>query len=468
MHKVNTYMINMKYRNLFWIFVAFLLVFSACGTSHDEKPDEQTKPKYIFYFIGDGMGLQHVRLTEAFLKATESDQPGFKALAFDTLPYFGISDTYANNRLITGSAAAGTALATGHKTNIDAIAVSPDAETDYPSIAHRFKQEGKKVGVISSVSIDHATPAVFYSHQAKRSNYFEIGKQLAKSDYDFFGGGGFRHPENDGVNLYDLAAKHGYQVLRSENGMDKVSKDSNVFLVNPVLGAEGELPYAIDRKFEKGYSLAQITRKAIDNLFGEQGFFIMVEGGKIDWASHANDAATVVREVMDFDQAVRQALDFYLQHPDETLIVVTSDHETGGIALGTASMGYENQFDLLAEQRMSVERISRLLYDNKISPEELPDIFGLDDFTKAEKQQIEQAAQIDGWSSDIKYGGYMPLPITYNSIQNERAAVGFTSWSHTAAVVPVYAIGAGAERFSGQMDNTDIPRRILQVAGVPF
>ncbi|HKK69446.1 MAG TPA: alkaline phosphatase, partial [Bacteroidales bacterium] len=285
----------MKYRNLFWIFVAFLLVFSACGTSHDEKPDEQTKPKYIFYFIGDGMGLQHVRLTEAFLKATESDQPGFKALAFDTLPYFGISDTYANNRLITGSAAAGTALATGHKTNIDAIAVSPDAETDYPSIAHRFKQEGKKVGVISSVSIDHATPAVFYSHQAKRSNYFEIGKQLAKSDYDFFGGGGFRHPENDGVNLYDLAAKHGYQVLRSENGMDKVSKDSNVFLVNPVLGAEGELPYAIDRKFEKGYSLAQITRKAIDNLFGEQGFFIMVEGGKIDWASHANDAATVVR-----------------------------------------------------------------------------------------------------------------------------------------------------------------------------
>jgi alkaline phosphatase len=458
----------MKYRISSWIWIVLLLVFVSCGSSVDKKSDDQNKPKYIFYFIGDGMGMQHVRLTEAFLQAGKTDQPGFQQLAFDTLPYFGMADTYAKNRLITGSAAAGTALATGHKTNIDAIGVSPGAKTDYLSIAWRFKNEGKKVGIISSVSIDHATPAAFYAHQTNRSNYFEIGKQLASSDYDFFGGGGFRYPEKDSVNLYDLAEKSGYRVFRNENGLEKIPKDTNVLLVNPVLGPEGEMPYAIDRKFDGGYSLAQITRAAIDNLFGEQGFFIMVEGGKIDWASHSNDAASLVREVMDFDFAVREALKFYSQHPDETLIVVTSDHETGGIALGNTAMRYQSDFDLLTKQRMSVERVSRLLYDEKIRPEELKKVFGLDSLSKSEINRIEQAAKINGWSDDIKYGGYMPLPITYNIITNERAGVGFTTWSHTAAPVPVYAIGPGAEQFSGQMDNTDIPRRILRAAGLNF
>ncbi|MDA3819762.1 MAG: alkaline phosphatase [Candidatus Delongbacteria bacterium] len=459
---------NSNFSKLYLIFAGLICFCYACDFSN-QKSKNANVPKYVFYFIGDGMGHQHVKLTEAYLHACNQDAFGFDKLAFDTLPVSGTSTTHAANRLITGSAAAGTALATGFKTNIDRLAMSPYGEESFQSIATVFKNKGKKVGIISSVSIDHATPAVFYAHCKDRDVYFTIGKQLAESDFDFFGGGGLLEPENDDVNLYDYLEENDYQVIREQNGINQTKPDEKTVLINPVLGDEAEMPYAIDRKYVGGYSLADFTRIAIENLYGDTGFFIMVEGGKIDWAAHANDAATIVREVIDFDKAVQEALKFYLQHPDETLVVVTSDHETGGLGLGNAEMKFQTNYALLEKQSMSVEYMAELLHSGYINASDLPEIFDLDDLSRTESEQVKEAAVFAGNEvSHIRYGGYSPLPVTYGQILNKRAGVGFTTWEHTAAPVPVYAIGPGAEIFSGQMDNTDIPKRIMQVTGYDF
>ncbi len=178
-----------KYVHLILISLAIGLLFLSCERSHH-------KAKYVFYFIGDGMGQVQINAAEAYLAAID-DKKGFQHFAFTQFPAAGYASTYADNRFITGSAAAGTALACGKKTNINRISMNPDATESYTTIAEKCKDMGMKVGILSSVSIDHATPAVFYAHQPLRSNYFEIGLDLANCSFDFFGGGGFKSPDGE-------------------------------------------------------------------------------------------------------------------------------------------------------------------------------------------------------------------------------------------------------------------------------
>jgi alkaline phosphatase len=157
--------------------------------------DDPRKAKYVFLFIGDGMGLAQVNLTEAYLAAIKNEI-GFEHLNFTKFPQVGLASTYANNAMITCSAAAGTALATGHKTNIGRISMDPTGSEPYESIATKAKKAGYKVGIVTSTSIDHATPSAFYAHQPDRSMYFAIGVQLTQSQFDFFAGGGFLIPDD--------------------------------------------------------------------------------------------------------------------------------------------------------------------------------------------------------------------------------------------------------------------------------
>ena len=175
-------------------------------------------PKYIFYFIGDGMASPQIHATEAYLAALEEDDaaPGgvkAKKLAMSTFPVQGMQMSYANDRFITGSAAAGTALACGKKTNIGVIAMDPDATVPYKTLAEAAKAKGMKVGIISSVSIDHATPAVFYSHTDSRNNYEQIGEQLLASNFDYFAGGGFRVNKYKSETYADLSNEERYAIV---------------------------------------------------------------------------------------------------------------------------------------------------------------------------------------------------------------------------------------------------------------
>lgn len=443
------------------------------------------KAKYVFYFIGDGMGVNQVNGTETYLAAMEG-RIGTSPLCFAQFPHVGLVTTFSGTNGVTDSAAGGTALATGHKTKNGTIGMETDLSTKVKSIAEKAKAEGKAVGIATSVSVDHATPASFYAHVKDRGMYYQIGKDLIAADFDFYAGSDFLQPkgENGEKDLYTQCQEAGYAIARGHaDYRKKARKAEKMLLLQPEAASKQDntaIPYAIDRG-SNDLTLQDITRAAIHFLSQkENGFFLMVEGGKIDWACHSNDAATLFREVIDMDEAVQVAYEFYEQHPDETLIIITADHETGGIVLGTGE--YELHTDLLKYQRQSAEAFSRMLamqhqkegkgFTWDFVRGQLEENFGFwkhIDLNDKETTELEQAYKdfCEGVAKDNKtlYASENIIAATARKIMARKAMVGWVSDGHSNGYVPVFAIGTGAENFDGRIDNTDIPKKIAQIAG---
>jgi len=456
--------------------VSFLFVFILLATYYSFAQ----QAKYVFYFIGDGMGVNQVQGTELY-RGELNGKIGIIPLQFTQFPYATVSTTFSATNGVTDSAAAGTALATGNKTENGAIGVLKDLETPVNSVAVWAKEAGHKVGIATSVSVDHATPAAFYAHVAGRSSYYSIGKDLYRTGFDFYAGSDFLEPVDksgkDTENLYDLAGKNGYTIARGyKDYLKKSKKADKLILFQSEAASEKDrysIPYAIDRQ-KNDLTLQDITRSALNFLSKDlsKGFFLMVEGGKIDWACHSNDAATAFHEV---------AYEFYMQHPDETLIVITADHETGGIVLGTGP--YELNLQVLKNQKVSEQGFTRIVNNlrmetkNQVSWESiqkaLKENFGFWDTVKLnEKQEARLKAVYEKsfQNQEVKlekseYAQDEPIASEAKRILNEIALVGWTSGGHSAGYVPVFAIGAGADLFQGRIDNTEIPFKIAEAAG---
>lgn len=447
--------------------------------------------KYVFYFIGDGMGVNQVQGTELYRGELEG-KIGITPIWFTQFPYATTATTFSATNGVTDSAAAGTALASGNKTKNGTIGMKQDQQTDVNSVAVWAKNKGCRVGVTTSVSVDHATPAAFYAHDPSRGSYYKIGTDLYKARFDFYAGSDFLDPTNKedksgtSENLYSLAEKNGYTIARGyKDYLKKCKKADKMILFQTEKASEADrtaIPYAIDRT-KNDLTLADITRSAINFLSKDlsKGFFLMVEGGKIDWACHSNDAATVFHEVVDMDEAVKVAYEFYSQHPDETLIVVTADHETGGFVLGTGA--YKLNLQVLKNQKVSENGFTRILnelrkkYNNNVSWEKvqqaLKENFGFWDKVQLSKAQEERlqakyTETFKGQEAKLEKSEYAqdePLAAEAKRIIDEIALVGWTSGGHSAGYVPVFAIGAGAEQFQGRIDNTEIPVKIAKAAG---
>lgn len=446
--------------------------------------------KYVFYFIGDGMGVNQVQGTELYRGELEG-KIGITPIWFTQFPYATTATTFSATNGVTDSAAAGTALATGNKTQNGTIGMKQDLQTEVSSVAVWAKNKGCRVGVTTSVSVDHATPAAFYAHDPSRGSYYKIGTDLYKAGFDFYAGSDFIDPNNkdnkDGnsENLYTMAEKNGYTIARGyKDYLKKCKKADKMILFQSEKASEKDrtaIPYAIDRTKED-LTLADITRSAINFLSKDlsKGFFLMVEGGKIDWACHSNDAATVFHEVADMDEAVKVAYEFYSQHPDETLIVVTADHETGGFVLGTGA--YKLNLQVLKNQKVSESGFTRILNElrkkyNNVSWEKvqqaLKENFGFWDKVKLNEKQEERLLAkyndtFKGKEAKLEKSEYAqdePLAAEAKRIIDEIALVGWTSGGHSAGYVPVFAIGAGADLFQGRIDNTEIPIKIAKAAG---
>ncbi len=489
--------------------IALALAFMLTSTPVAQAGSDTQSPKYVFFFIGDGMAAVQMHVTEAYLASLEADDTvsggvKVKKLEMSKFPVVGNQLTFANNRLITGSAAAGTAMACGRKTDIGVIGKDPSLRKDFVSIAELAKQAGKKVGIVSSVSIDHATPAAFYANVPSRSLYYEISQQLAASDFDYFAGGGLKKPEQSKPSAWEALSSNGYQVVKSLKDLAAVPAGQKVYACSGKLSGGGALYYDLDRSWYEKHgdddeliTLSQFTRQGVRLLDNPKGFFLMVEGGKIDWACHANDARAVIDDTIELDNAVKVALDFYRQHPEETLIVVTGDHECGGLTMGFAhtpgkpgqdgdASGYLTHFEILAGQKLSYEGFAWEW--EKIKPAEAPadidaDLRGLiktyigiawKDFTDRERSRLEEAydysvghkSKPDDYYAGVNYGSYDPLAVTCTHILNRRAGIDFTSYSHTAVPVPVLAKGAQASLFAGNYDNTDVARKIARAMGL--
>ena len=416
-------------------------------------------PKYIFYFIGDGMGPSHVLGTELYLGELQGVIGRPQKLCFTQFPESAFVTTYSVTNGVTDSAASGTALSTGHKTYNAAIGVGKDSLNVY-SVAADLSAKGMAIGVATTVPINHATPAAFYAHNVSRHNYDSIAPWMLRAGYDFYAGGDVKGSNETRSMVYGNAEKMGYTISRGYNDFcNKAGSAQKMMLFQENVATE--LPYAINRT-EKDLTLAQITAAGIDFLEekSKKGFFMMIEGGKIDYAAHNDDGATVFQEVLDFDAAVAVAYEFYKKHKDETLIIVTADHETGGLVLGYRG-DYTLNLKALSSQKVSVERMIEILQAEKETTWER-----LEQLVKENIGVGIRNKKANGERVTVDYD--LAREIAYNAVYdlNRSAALSWASGNHSGTFVPLFAIGKGADMFNGVIDNTDIPKIIRQLKGV--
>jgi len=428
-------------------------------------------PKYIFLLIGDGMGSSQRTLAE-YYKNYHSSESGsydiqtYEKLVMNSLPVCAATTTFSRNCLMTDSAAAGTALACGCKTDNGALGVDSSG-MPRKSIAEMAHERGMKVGIVTSIQIDSATPAVFYAHQPERTMYREIALELPESGFEYFAGGSPSASKDAEVReeIRAKAEKLGYTMVESREGLVALEKSAGKVWVNPgVFGEIEHLEFAIDADGEEP-SLSDFTAKGIELLDGEKGFFMMVEGGAIDWACHASDPLTTAKEVLAFDDAVSLAYGFYEKHPDETLVIVTGDHETGGLSMGINPHGP-------MPEKLDVQKISGRMLGEKLKaiPEDKTSFenvlgivkseFGLLDITEDEIAQLKTAYELFriGLREERLYDEGNPITLACCRIVSDRAGVGWASPTHTGARVVTTAIGPGSEKLGGYNDDTDIAK----------
>lgn len=441
-------------------------------------------PKYIFYMIGDGMGFGQVTNAQTYNRAVLGNEQPLVMMQF---PVASMATTHSASSDVTDSAAAGTALATGHKTRNSMLGMDPDTVA-VTSIAKTLFDNGFGVGLVTTVAIDDATPGAFYAHVPNRGEYTTIGRQLAESGYQFAAGAGLRgtaDKEGNDTGLFDAFAANGMKISYGIEALDTVAP--RVLLLSTNTEQPWNVGYTID-SIPGALTLQEMTAAGLRHLqrTSPERFFMMIEGGNIDHAGHANDGGTAIIETLNFDNTISMVRDFYLAHPDETLIVITADHETGGMSVGNNTTGYSAPLATLTGQKVSKEAFSdfckgilrsRMVYRWEDMKEYLTDNLG---FWRTVEVTPEQEEEIRSMFDDIfeqrnsapdqetLYANFNAFSTLIFNILNENAGVGWTSAKHTGTAVPVFAIGVGAEKFASMHDNVAIPRTIMEVAGIAF
>jgi alkaline phosphatase len=454
---------------------------------------QPARAKYVFLFIGDGMSLAQVSAAEVYAKAMAGKEPGVVKLGFTQFPAQGITTTYDASSIITDSASAGTAMATGNKTLSGVINMDPGKTVRYKTVAEYAKEAGMRVGIVTTVSLDHATPAAFYAKVPSRGDMYDIAVQMVNSGFDYFGGGGLVQPrgkKGDQPDVLEMARAKGYTIVTTTEGLRglKPAAGRKVIAMNETLQDSSAMPYEIDRRADD-LALADYVSKGIELLANPKGFFLAVESGKIDWACHANDAAASIGDTLAFDRAIAKAVEFQKKYPRETLIIVTGDHETGGMSIGFAGTKYTTAYEKIALQKGSFVAFdadvlnpykdgrTAATADFTLMIPVMKQWFGIDyaslekqdqellqrAFARSMKGEVERAPQE---STYLLYGGYEPFTVTLTHLANQAAGVGWTSYSHTGVPVPTYALGVGQQGFDGYYDNTDVFRKLAAVMGL--
>ena len=446
---------------------------------------EPKQPKYVFYFIGDGMSFNHILGTEHYNteKAGAKETLRLNFTQFDTRNFV---TNYSTSNLVTDSAAAGTALASGVKTANASIGV--DAEgNELRTIADVASELGYKVGLVTNVGINHATPSCFYGHTADRFGFPKLVDDYIASDVAFIAGStimdmksGPQDPKYSPVTTAELAERiRNAGVLLTLNPEEAGNvKGQRVALV--ANDKENKhVPYVIDRKGGE-LTLLDCSKAAIKYLTNNapEGFFLMIEAGKLDYAAHEQDAVTTFHEVNEFAKSIDLALAFAKQHPDETLIIVTSDHETGGMSLGWDH--YEIRMNVLMEQKASAIEVTKIIQQMRDAGKKnwadykqvLTDSFGLWRVVPVSKEDeallkhdfynifMKRGPMVDGLYNKSEF-------LVYDAIRilNKAASIDWTSLYHTGMYTPIFVKGTGEEKFLDCRDQTDIPKTIASLMG---
>lgn len=439
-------------------------------------------PRYIFYFIGDGMGMGPVMTAQAYNREIlKNDQP----LLMMQFPVVSWCMTYSASHSITDSAAAGTALSTGHKTKNGMLGMDPDT-VSVTSIARQFKDAGYGVGIVTSVAPDDATPGAFYAHVPYRKMYYDIDIQAARSGYDFLAGAGLLGTvtvDGDSTDVLDVMAEQGVQMIYGPDEITRINSDK-VFLVNPRGTSPYNIGYTID-SIGGVLTLPLIAETCLEHLerVSPDRFFMMVEGGNIDHALHGNDGGAAVKEVLNFDQALKIAYDFYLAHPDETLILVTADHDTGGMVNVHSRTGQHMPLGVFDWQKVSKEEFSNycksLLRDRRVyrwedMQEYLEQNLGLFTHIPVSEERLESLKKMFNDTFEMRnsadqktlYASFNAFAVEVFKLVNDAAGAAFTTVGHSGNPVPVFAVGVGSDEFKGLNNNSDLPAKIRRLCGL--
>ena len=459
----------------------------AVGAAEEENGllDFLKKPKYIFLFIGDGMGTAQIQSARFYKGTTENNGAITEGeLSFTSFPEVGSVTTYDSTSFCPDSASTATAIATGNKTESGVINMCPwTRDVPYETIAEKLhKQKNYKVGVVSTVNIDHATPAAFYAHQNTRKNYYQIGVELANSGFEYFAGGEFQKVNGDGTgpNNHEVAAQAGYNVVTTQAGAAALTAGAGKTLIIAENLADGKaMNYAMDAANGE-WQLTDYVKKGIELLENKKGFFLMTESGKIDWACHANDAAASIHDVLEMSNAVQAAEAFYNAHPNETLILVTADHETGGMAIGYKTTNYDTFLENYIANKTPFEAAMADVKANfGLTLPTDPDAasagkllltdYEVENLRKAYERTLEVGASSQSKMSQQDYelyGTYIPFSMAICHTINHKSGMDHTTYAHTGAMVNIYAKGVGAEKFRGVFDNTEIYHKLAELTGV--
>ncbi len=438
-------------------------------------------PDYIFYFIGDGMGIGPVQAAQNYSNEVLGDTT---RLNMYSMPVFSIAMTRSVTSPVTDSAAAGTALATGYKTCKTMVGVTPDTVA-VTSIASMLHDQGWGIGVVTTVAPDDATPASFYAHVPSRYQSEKIGRQFIESDFEFLAGSSLRGAKHKNISTGVMEAidEAGIAVTYSPDSVALVDSRRCILLNRNNLN-DGNVGHHID-SVAPFNTLPQMTQAAIDHLskVSPDKFFIAIEAGNIDHALHANDAATAILEILSLDKSIGLALDFMKAHPDNTLIVVTADHDTGGLTIGNEAVGYDCFPAMLLAQKASKDRLNGL-FTTMMNTRRIYQWEDIKDFLKEHLSFFdtieitpEEEADLRATYEDVVAERAADQRNLYSSVNafvakavdllNSKAGYGFTTRGHTGNPVPVVAAGKGAEIFSSVSDNTELPKKIMQLTVKP-
>ena len=476
-----------NYKKILSVSLAFIVVIIGVGTilflqggnkkasgdtQKEEAPvTEDGQSKNLIVLIGDGMGPAQITLSrlygQKYLDQSQLTLDDY--LVGSNSTFAGDSSSAGQSGIVTDSAASGTAFATGNKTYNGAISVTnEEVAKPVASIIEAAKEQGKATGLISTARITHATPAVYATHVRDRGNENAIATQYVTSGVDVLLGGGesyFTGDENgsvfgetkreDGKDLILEFEENGYSIVHNKSEMENATGDRLVGLFSP-----SHIPYNIDRSDTDDIpTLSEQLEKALSILEeNDNGFVIMLEGGRIDHAGHANDVHSVALETLEFDEAFKTAIE-YAEKDGETSVIATADHETGGLSLGSRNT-YDAYFDIIHNINASSEVIGAELKDAE-KPKEIEDIVekytGIDDLTKEEVEWIMSGNLADGSPSSYEREG------SFNAVISQRSLFGWTGHGHSGVDVGVYAYGPVSNLLKGFTDNTNIAKAGAQV-----
>ena len=425
-------------RRFLTVFVLFAFVAAMAA---------EVRPKYLFLLIGDGMGPNVVKFYRDQMGATSFDKLG-KAIPTGTNNVQGKT---------TDSAASGTALACGVKTYNGSMAMDNN-KRPLTSLAKILKKRGMKVGIISSVAINDATPGTHYCNRLTRKDNDGTFADLVASNFDFFGVSFFKNPQN--MHTKDMLSqlqKGGFTIQQGAKGLAALKPgNKNIFYGNT--------------RYGKKPSLADVTKRGIELLDNPNGFFMMVEGGAIDGGNHCNCISSMMGEMIEFDKMISVVLKFAEKHPQETLIVVTADHDTGGLMIdGKVPTGFWKKHPA---SYGSIDRNIQKMRKAKAAKAEIVAYvckkIGISNLTAEEQKRVDAAADrfIAGKKTEkgSMYGKYNPLVIEAMRVRDQRNNYHYTTFGHTPTKVTTFVVGPGKQLFVEPQENSDIPRRISVAA----